>query len=284
MRVGECHRRYAPLRYGISSAIQRTTERLKVDGHRAIDRWVVHNNRQPSSTSRARPKLRSIAVREPASGGGPGGHPCPGDRASLVPRQAVGPARPRAWASRAEAASSATLESPVTRTPPTLPPSGALRRAARLGNRVLGHPTTKKAPSPTSGTTSRRQGSTSSRDGVQAALRRARAWQQVPLPTSPIMDDPDSVSLVLTPGVLPLAWERRQRQGRNSAAGTSFESDVPWRANIPSAGQAALRRPVGPSRARSSEASIARLGRTKRSEDPADMTKSARTKGIAVFV
>ena len=58
----------------------------------------------------------------------------------------------------------------------------------------------------------------------------------------------------------------------------------PWGANIPSAGQAALRRPVGPSRARSSEASIARLGRTKRSEDPADMTKSARTKGIAVFV
>ena len=57
-----------------------------------------------------------------------------------------------------------------------------------------------------------------------------------------------------------------------------------WGANIPSAGQAALRRPVGPSRARSSEASIARLGRTKRSEDPADMTKSARTKGIAVFV
>ena len=59
---------------------------------------------------------------------------------------------------------------------------------------------------------------------------------------------------------------------------------TPWGANIPSAGQAALRRPVGPSRARSSEASIARLGRTKRSEDPADMTKSARTKGIAVFV
>ena len=59
---------------------------------------------------------------------------------------------------------------------------------------------------------------------------------------------------------------------------------VSWGANIPSAGQAALRRPVGPSRARSSEASIARLGRTKRSEDPADMTKSARTKGIAVFV
>ena len=61
-------------------------------------------------------------------------------------------------------------------------------------------------------------------------------------------------------------------------------SPWPWGANIPSAGQAALRRPVGPSRARSSETSIARLGRTKRSEDPADMTKSARTKGIAVFV
>ena len=75
-----------------------------------------------------------------------------------------------------------------------------------------------------------------------------------------------------------------ERDDSQPAMRLRTRSDPPWGANIPSAGQAALRRPVGPSRARSSEASIARLGRTKRSEDPADMTKSARTKGIAVFV
>ena len=103
----------------------------------------------------------------------------------------------------------------------------------------------------------------------------ARAWATGAGPgAAPFTIDPDS-TICETYG---LAKEGARHHGYTGVRG------YPWGANIPSAGQAALRRPVGPSRARSSEASIARLGRTKRSEDPADMTKSARTKGIAVFV